>query len=124
MYISKEDIKAYNAEFTRTDAELSHLINAAEDAVNSLTYYRIPAKGGLQEFSTFVQEQVKKACCEQVIFLQTYGDMVSSPLKSYGINGVSMTLSEDAVVSRGGVTVSRRVYNLLLPTNLMYRGIR
>ena len=124
MYISADDILAYNAEFTRTATDINRLINEAEDAVNSLTYYRIPAKGGLQEFSEFVQKQVKKACCEQVIFLHTYGDMVNSPLQSYGINGVSMTLKEDAVISRGGVTVSRRVYNLLLPTNLMYRGIR
>lgn len=124
MYITKEDIQAYDAEFTATDAQTAKLIRNAENCVDSLTFHRIPAKGGLEKFSRFIQEQVKKACCEQVIFLQTYGDMVNSPLQSYGINGVSMTLKEDAAISRGGVTVSRRVYNLLLPTNLMYRGIR
>lgn len=124
MYITKEDIQAYNAGFTATDDEIKTLIQNAVNDVNSITFYRIPAKGGLEQFSEFIQKQVKAACCEQVVFMHAYGGMINSPFQSYGINGVSMTFKEDAVVNRGGVTVSRQVYNLLLPTGLMNRSIR
>lgn len=124
MYITKEDIQSYNAKFDATDADIAELIRNAESDVNSLTFHRIPAKGGLEQFSEFIQRQVKAACCEQVIFMQAYGGMINSPFQSYGINGVSMSFKEDAVVNRGGVTVSRQVYNLLLPTGLMNRSIR
>ena len=121
MYITKNDILFCHPDFTATDEQTQALITEAENNIDNLTYRRI-AQIGFERLSSFQQERVKAACCKQVVFLSVYGDWVSSPFKSYGINGVSMTMDADSVVKRGGVTVSAEVYNLLLPTGLLYRG--
>ena len=121
MYITKEDILFYHPDFTADEKTTAALIKNAEFNIDNLTYRRID-RIGFDNLSDFQKERVKAACCEQVIFLSAYGDIISSPFKSYGINGVSMTLDEANIVRSGGVVVSRQVYSLLLPTGLLYRG--
>lgn len=121
MYITIDDIFFYYTDFTVDDITAQALINKAENDIDNLTYRRI-ARQGFDKLSEFQQERVKAACCQQVIFLSVYGDMVSSPFKSYGINGVSITLDEANTVRQNGVVVSAEVYNTLLPTGLLYRG--
>ena len=121
MYITKADILNYHPDFTADDATTNALILKAEQNIDNLTYRRITQRG-FDKLSEFQQERVKAACCQQVIFLSVYGDMVSSPFKSYGINGVSITLDEANIVHQNGVVVSAEVYSTLLPTGLLYRG--
>lgn len=122
MYITKNDILFYHPDFTADETTTAALITKAENNIDNLTFRRI-AQTGFENLSAFQQERVKAACCEQVIFLSAYGDIVSSPYKSYGINGVSMTLNEENIIRRNGVVVSTEVYSLLMPTGLLYRGL-
>lgn len=121
MYITKDDILFYHQDFAADDTTAQELINKAENNIDNLTYRRI-AQIGFDNLSEFQQKRVKEACCEQVIFLSAFGNVISSPFKSYGINGVSMTLDETNIVRRNGAVVSAEVYSLLLPTGLLYRG--
>lgn len=124
-YITTEEVLTYlgNQPGEIGDNTLTRLITRAENDIDALTYYRITAKGGLDNFSAFVAGQVKQACLEQVSFLNDYGDMVNLPFKSYGINGVSITRQDGGIITQNGRSVSRQVYNLLLPTGLLYRGL-
>ncbi len=119
MYITKDDILFYHPDFAADDTT-DALILKAEQNIDNLTYRRITQRG-FDKLSEFQQERVKAACCQQVVFLSVYGDVISSPFKSYGINGVSMTLDEANIVRQNGVVVSTEVYSLLQPTGLLYR---
>lgn len=121
MYITEEDILRYCPDFDAYAAPVAALIRKAEEDIDNLTYRRI-AKTGFDNLSEFQQERVKAACCRQVVFLSVYGDLVASPFKSYGINGVSITLDEANLVRQNGAAVSAEVYSALLPTGLLYRG--
>ncbi len=96
-------------------------LDRAEDDVNAMTFNRL----GLcwDRMDDPARQTVTRAICCQALFLHDYGEMIDNPMSSYGINGVSMSWKEDAVVQRGGVVVSRRVYALLTGLGLTYRGL-
>lgn len=98
------------------------LFELASDAVDALCYGRI-RKVGFDNLTTFQQEKVKKAVCLHVSFLSTYGDLLNSPLSSYGINGVSMSFDTAKVVTQGGVTTNQAVMQQLRQSGLATRLI-
>lgn len=104
------------------DAAGSGLFDLASDAVDALCYGRI-RKVGFEKLTAFQQEKVKKAVCLHVSFLSTYGDLLNSPLSSYGINGVSVSFDAAKVVTQGGVTTSQAVMQQLRQSGLATRLI-
>ena len=94
----------------------------ASDAIDALCFGRI-RKIGFANLTEFQQEKVKKAVCLHVSFLQTYGDLLNSPLSSYGINGVSMSFDAAKVVTQGGVTTDQAVMQQLRQSGLATRLI-
>lgn len=96
-------------------------LDRAEDDVNAMTFNRIGLCWDRMDDSS--RQTVTRAVSLQVLFLRDYGEMVDNPLSAYGINGVSMSWKEDAVVQRGGVVTSKRVYALLTGLGLTYRGL-
>ena len=94
----------------------------ASDAVDALCFGRV-RKIGFANLTEFQQEKVKKAVCLHVLFLQNYGDLLNSPLSSYGINGVSMSFDAAKVVIQGGVTTNQAVMQQLRQSGLATRLI-
>lgn len=94
----------------------------ASDAIDALCYGRI-RKVGFDNLTKFQQEKVKKAVCLHVSFLSTYGELLHSPLSSYGINGVSMSFDAAKVVTQGGVTTNQAVMQQLRQSGLATRLI-
>lgn len=100
----------------------SSLFELASDAVDALCYGRI-RKVGFDNLTKFQQEKVKKAVCLHVSFLSTYGELLNSPLSSYGINGVSMSFDAAKVVTQGNVTTNQAVMQQLRQSGLATRLI-
>ena len=101
---------------------LDHSLCLASDAVDALCFGRI-RKIGFDNLTEFQQEKVKKAVCLHAKFLLTYGDLLNSPLSSYGINGVSMSFDASKVVTQGGVTTNQAVMQQLRQSGLATRLI-
>lgn len=105
------------------ESALEHKLLLASDAVDALCYGRI-RKIGFANLTEFQQEKVKKAVCLHAKFLLTYGDLLSSPFSSYGINGVSMSFDSSKVVTQGDVTTNQEVIQQLRQSGLATRLIR
>ena len=104
------------------EPSLEQKLRLASDAVDALCYGRI-RKVGFENLTEFQQEKVKKAVCLHAKFLLTYGDLLNSPLSSYGINGVSMSFDASKVVTQGGVTTNQAVMQQLRQSGLATRLI-
>lgn len=94
----------------------------ASDAVDALCFGRI-RKIGFDNLTEFQREKVKKAVCLHISFLTAYGDLLNSPLSSYGINSVSMSFDASKVVTQGGVTTNQAVMQQLRQSGLATRLI-
>lgn len=117
-YATSEDLKKYAPDADCTELELEQ----ASDEVDALCYGRI-RKVGFENLTAFQQEKVKKAVCYHAAFLHNYGEELSSPLASYGINGVSMSFSKDKTETQGGVTTTGAVMVQLRQSGLATRLI-
>ena len=91
----------------------------AAEHIDALTFYRIES---FEELSAVQQLLVTKALDELTEFERSNSDLLESGLKSYSVNGVSMTLSDGLRVVQG-VTVPQSVYSALVSTGLCYPGI-
>lgn len=107
---------------TRDSAELAALLEQASDDVDALCYGRI-RKAGFEKLTAFQQEKIKKAVCLHAAFLSAYGEALSSPLSSYGINGVSMSFDATRTVTQGSITTSNAVMAQLRQSGLATRLI-
>lgn len=97
-------------------------MDRASDAVDALCYGRIRQRG-FEALTPFQQEKVRKAVCYHAAFLVGFGELVESPLQSYGINGVSISFDAGKVVTQGGVTTSLAVMQQLQQSGLACRRI-
>lgn len=123
MILSAEDY----AELTRLSSppsgtELTHLLEDAEEDVHTMTFNRIPARG-FDALTTFQQEKVKRAIALQADFRYQYTDLLTSPLSSYSVNGVSMSWDRSVVREYAGAKTCGEVMSCLAQTGLMYRGV-
>ena len=120
-YLNDSGAWAYGDEYPKGE-KLDHFLSVASDAVDALCYGRI-RKIGFDNLTEFQQEKVKKAVCFHAKFLLTYGDLLNSPLSSYGINGVSMSFDTSKVVTQGDVTTNQAVMQQLRQSGLATRLI-
>lgn len=104
------------------EAQRETELSAAEKDIDALTFNRITACG-FDALTPFQQDLVRRAVCAQANFRYEYGGMLSNPLASYGINGVSMSWDNSKVQNASGVYTPTGVLSLLLQTGLTYRGV-
>ena len=112
-YITEEEYKEI---CPNGAASKEHLIQSEHD-VDYLTYNRMVA-GEFSNFPEWIQNLVKRAISLQADFIHDYGELISSPLQSYGINGVSMSFKSDVVIQCGGISMLKGTYGLLERTGL------
>lgn len=99
---------------------LGKALDAASDAIDSLTYSRIIGRG-FDSLTPFQQFRVKKAVCQHADFTYQYGDYLNMPLQSYGAGSISMSFKAEE--GAGGVQTSRAVIELLKATGLTDRRL-
>lgn len=115
----------YVEQYPDTDIEAENfesLEKRAETDINGLTFNRISAKG-FDSLTDFQKLLVRRAVAMQVKFINENSELLDSPLSGYSISGVSMSFDKSKTVNVGGVTTSNNVYNVLMQTGLMYRGL-
>ena len=103
-----------------TDDVANLKLEQAGDDIDALCYGRI-RKIGFEKLTAFQKEKISKAVCYHAAFLGEYGEMLQSPLSSYGINGVSMSFSTERTVTQGGVTTTNQVMTQLRQSGLASR---
>ena len=105
------------------DDQLTQALATASDDVDSMTFNRIGGESGLPALTTFQQEKIRRATCLQADFRHDYADLLSNPLSSYGINGISMQWDKSVLVQQGSTFTTNAVIALLRQTGLTYRGV-
>lgn len=95
---------------------------AAQRDVDALTYGRIVDRGW-DNLTPYQRDLICQAVCEQAEFRGEYGELLSNPLASYGINGVSMSWDSSKLMQCRGVYTRPAIYSLLQQTGLTYRGV-
>lgn len=78
-------------------------LESAEYDIDSLTFNRIIGQG-FDRLAARQKELVTRAVCLQADFLREYGELLSNPLSSYAINGVSMSWDKSMLVQQDGVS--------------------
>lgn len=103
--------------------DVKKALELASMHIDSLTYNRIVGQGFLN-LTPFQQNIIKKVCCMQAEFETENEEMINSVLKSYAINGTSMSFGESWNVQvENGIAMRRDVYALLCQTGLCTRRI-
>lgn len=91
--------------------------------IDSLVFGRIHAKGGIANCTEYQKELLIRAICLHAEFIHDYSGLLSSPVASYGINGVNMNFDSAKLYTANGVTTLRSIYAVLQQTGLSYRGL-
>ncbi|MDE5771362.1 MAG: hypothetical protein K2I06_07000 [Ruminococcus sp.] len=102
--------------------EIENCLRNACRAVDGLTFNRI-VKAGFENLTEFQRELIKEAVGLHADFVYNNADLLDSPLSSYSISGVSMSLDRSKIVTSNGITTTSEVYGLLMQTGLCYRGL-
>ena len=118
MYVTAEEYKKLSCNASIPDDELDSAIAAAERDIDGMTYNRIRGIG-IDNLTEFQQEIVKQATVDQMDWRRQYGSLLTNPLTSYGINGVSMSWDSSKVKQVGGVYTSTTIASMLMQTGLM-----
>ena len=120
------DIMYYTVEYNgrvMTGDDLEKALQRASMHIDSLTYNRIVGQG-YSNLTVFQQETIRKVCCMQAEFEYENADLIDSVLKSYAINGVSMSFGESwNVTVQNGIAMRRDVYAMLCQTGLCTRRL-
>lgn len=120
------DVQYYTAVYGGSSIPDNSLARALEQAsmhIDSLTFNRIVGQG-FSNLTEFQQGIIKKVCCIQAEFEHENADMIESVLKSYAINGVSMSFGDSWNVKvENGIAMRRDVYALLCQTGLCTRRL-
>lgn len=123
MYVSMSDYTLLSKSVSIPDADIEKMLKRAENDINSLTFNRI-RKIGFDNLTDFQKEMVRQAVVDHADFIFEYGDMLTNPLSSYGINGVSMAWDNSKVQFKDNIYTSNGVLSLLDQTGLTYLGVR
>ena len=106
-----------------SDEFLTSALEKASMHIDSLTYNRIVGQG-FYNLTPFQQNTIRNVCCMLADFETENAELIDSVLKSYAINGVSMSFGESWNIKvENGVAIRRDVYALLSQTGLCCRRI-
>lgn len=121
-YATPDEYRALYPETQLTDEQIKRAVDTATFSIDTMTFCRI-RQVGFDKLTDMQREIVTRATCMQANFDITYGEMLSNPLASYSINGVSMSWDSANILTNNGVQTSNDVVNLLNQTGLTYRGL-
>ncbi len=103
--------------------EADKALRTASMHIDSLTYNRIVGRG-IDNLTPFQQNIIRQVCCMLADFEYENADLIESVLKSYAINGVSMSFGDSWNVKvESGVAIRRDTYALLCQTGLCTRRL-
>lgn len=100
------------------------LAQRASEVVDSVTQYRIK---DIDKLPTFVQDQVKKATAAQVEFYQVnggYESLIEEDFSNVRLGNFNYGGNSTAPSPKQSDDCSRKVFDFLEPTGLLYRGVR
>ena len=123
MYVSLYEYGLLSKSVSIPDSDIEKMLKRAENDINSLTFNRI-RKIGFDNLTDFQKEMVRQAVVDHADFIFEYGDMLTNPLSSFGINCVSMAWDNSKVQFKENIYTSNGVLSLLDQTGLTYLGVR
>lgn len=116
-YITYEDYKEMGGN-TLPENEAEKYFKKSSRMIDSLTYNRI-YHVGFKSLSVFQQEIVKEVCLALSDFYYENESILNNILKTYSLNGVSMTMDTGITVRKiNGVLISEDIYATLKQTGL------
>lgn len=97
------------------------LINAS-NTIDTLTFCRIRERG-FERLSAFQKDIIQRSVCALAEWQTENEDILNSPISSYSINGVSVSMSAVGNVKKvSGVVLPTFIYSELMKTGLCFRG--
>ena len=114
IYVDKEYYKNVFKGTLIDDDRIEKELSNAQDDIDTLTFNRIVAKG-FTNLTSFQQDRVKKAVCEQADYMTTHHDYLNLPVNSFSAGSVSMSLK---ILEVDGINTSNKVLHLLDQTGL------
>ena len=93
-------------------------LKKASRMIDSLTFNRIH-QIGFENLSVFQSEIIKEVCASLADFYCENESILNNVLKTYSLNGVSMTMDTGTTVRKvNGVLISEDIYSTLKQTGL------
>ena len=123
MYVSADEYAALSRVNALPEDQLTQALEDAEHDIDGLTFCRVRA-AGIDALTDHQRTLVKLAVVQQADWRAQYGELLSSPMASYSVNGVSMSWDKGAVQCVSGVYTAPAILALLRQTGLTYRGLR
>ena len=106
------------------EEDIEQILKVASRHIDTLTYNRIVGMG-INGLSPYQAEIVKECCCRLAEFEYANDDMINSVLKTYSVNGVSMTFDTGWNMEiHEGVVIKSDIYSMLSSTGLTSRNLR
>ena len=105
-----------------SDHEIESALEQSSTDVDSLTFNRI-VQAGFENLTNFQKDRIVQAVCLQANFRMENRDVLTSPLTSYSINGVSMSFESKNIEQYGDVQTEKTVLAALRQTGLMCRRL-
>ena len=107
------------------DEDFNSLAERASDIVDELTMYKVK-ENGLDSYSDFVQDQIKRATCAQIEYMNYNGIETAfggGDQNGYSIGNTSITQMRSGSGSSSDTPrISPMAIKMLMPTGLLYRG--
>lgn len=123
VYVDADYYASEHKGTTLSGDELEKALRTASMHIDSLTYNRIVGQG-FDNLTPFQQGIIRQVCCMQADFESENADFIESVLKSYAINGVSMSFGDSWNVKvESGIAIRRDTYALLCQTGLCTRRL-
>lgn len=127
MYQSYADADYYEETYGGSvipEDKIQTVLKNASRHIDILTYNRIIGRG-FENLTEYQQELIKEINCEMAEFEYENKDLINTVLKSYSINGVSMSFGESwNITVNNGIAVKRECYAKLCSTGLCSRIVR
>ncbi len=127
MYKAYADAAYYTDTYQGTvipKEQLDKALKIASRHIDILTFNRIVGKD-ITILTEYQQEIIKECCCEIAEFEYENEDMIKNILKSYSINGVSMTFDDSWNVHiQDGVAIQMDTFSKLKTTGLTCLSMR
>ena len=106
------------------DEDFVPLAERASDIIDELTMYKIKEEG-IDSYSDFVQDQIKRATCAQIEHMNYNGIETAfggGDRNGYSIGNTSITKALQGSDSSENPRVNPMTIKMLMPTGLLYRG--
>lgn len=123
-YASLTDCKMYGCLLDEDADAAEQWLHRASRDIDTLTFNRIPARGGLTQLTPFQREIVTEVCCRLAVFESENAELLDSAVTSYSINGVSASFGSGwGVTTKNGVVLPVNLYQHLCQTGLCVRTV-